>query len=597
MSPLQRGASTKRVANDLRSGSNRVQQARGIGALRPLTAIDHHPSRALLSADNEVVVVRLLLIAAVISTFVAGGAWLVGHDIGVLAGTFSSMVSAVVALGMIVTRRESVALALLPAYPSLAVVGALTDLEYVRLFSLLALVFAGVFASVFMRERTKAFVISYAGLLMVAAALATDRGMATWLDGGMMVGAFLTGATGVGWIRDRSLDAASRFLNLFERAPVSLWEEDFSKVGEWLDGLRARGVVDLRGYLAANRQILHEGLQLIEVVRVNREAARFLEVDDPSELIGPLRLETMPEDALHSMVAQFEAIWNEQDQMTVEVHQGFTVRGNSIDGLLHWVAPQRFGEPDLSRVIVSVIDVSEMNNTRRRLEQSLRSKDELIATVSHELRTPLTTVVGLSTELSEYYEEFGEHEVKELLQMVADQSMEASTIVDDLLVAARAESGTLKVAMAPIDVHMEVKATLRGLDIEQEVDCHTIGVVPTVHADSGRVRQIVRNLLVNAKRYGVAPIRVVVLDTDGEVRVEVRDRGERIADEEVTRIFDRYYRSRQTPGMTASAGLGLTVSRELARAMGGDLTYAHDGESVFTLVLPVPLPALRAASA
>jgi two-component system sensor histidine kinase KdpD len=262
------------------------------------------------------------------------------------------------------------------------------------------------------------------------------------------------------------------------------------------------------------------------------------------------------------------------------------VQGNPLDGLLHWAVPRRSGERDLARVIVSVVDVSEMNHARRRLEQSLKSKDELIATVSHELRTPLTTVVGLSTELSDSYDEFSPDEAKDLLEMIANQSLEVATIVEDLLVAARAESGTLKVSMAPVDLHLEAKNTLRGLDIEQEVDCHTVGVVPIVSADPGRVRQILRNLLVNAKRYGAAPVRVVVLNRGGEVRVEVRDHGDPIREDEVEKIFDRYYRARQIPGVTASVGLGLTVSRELARLMGGDLTYHHDGESVFTFSLP-----------
>ena len=138
-----------------------------------------------------------------------------------------------------------------------------------------------------------------------------------------------------------------------------------------------------------------------------------------------------------------------------------------------------------------------------------------------------------------------------------------------------------------VDLHLEAKTTLRGLEIEEEVDCHTLGIVSTVTADSGRVRQIMRNLLVNARRYGVSPIRVIVRDAGDAVKVEVRDRGEPIPLDERQAIFDRYYRSRQMPGVTSSVGLGLTVSRELARIMGGDVNYDHDGtESVFTLTLP-----------
>ena len=324
----------------------------------------------------------------------------------------------------------------------------------------------------------------------------------------------------------------------------------------------------------------------IEVVRVNQAAADFLEVGDPAALVGPLKLETFPDDALPSMAAQFEAIWNGVDHVTAEVRQGYTTEGNPIDGLLHWAVPRRFGKADLSRVIVSVVDVTAMNDVRRDLERSLESKDELIATVSHELRTPLTTVVGLSSELTDSFDDFDKEEARDLLRMISDQSVEVATIVEDLLVAARAESGSLKVNTEPVDVHLEVRATLRGLEIEEEVDCHTVGIVATAAADSGRVRQIVRNLIVNAKRYGANPVRVIVRNDGDAVAIEVRDHGEPIPMEEREAIFERYYRARQKPGLTASVGLGLTVSRELARIMGGDVTYHHDGESVFTVTLP-----------
>ena len=416
------------------------------------------------------------------------------------------------------------------------------------------------------------------------------------VEGGVSALAFIAGSVGVRWIRDRAMDSASRFLNLFERAPVSLWEEDFSRVGIWLDELRAQGVTDLRTFLVEDPAALREGMSRIEVVRVNEAAARFLEVDDPAALVGPLKPETFPKDALPSLAAQFEAIWEGRDYVTTEVRNGFTVQGTPLDGLLHWSVPRRFGKPDLSGVIVSVVDITTQNKARRELERSLKSKDELIATVSHELRTPLTTVVGLSSELSDAYDQFSKEEARELLKMVLDQSLEVATIVEDLLVAARAESGSLKVTMEPVDLHLEAKTTLRGLEIEEDVDCHTMGLIATVMADSGRVRQILRNLLVNAKRYGTAPIRIVVRNDGDLVAIEVRDRGEPIPAGEREAIFERYYRARQIPGVTASTGLGLTVSRELARIMGGELTYHHDGESVFTLRLPQPLAASSSAA-
>lgn len=541
--------------------------------------------------------VRLALAIGIFSSLCLAAVWLVTREPMTLVVGAGSWLWAATAYLMIRSGRESGPVMLAMGAIQVSIYAAITDISAILTYASLSVILCGVAAIVFVQGAASWFLAVYTAFLVAVHFLWFGWTPDALAEGGVSALAFVAGALGLRWIRDRSMDSGSRFLNLFERAPVSLWEEDYSGVGVWLDGLRAQGVVDLRTHLVEHPEVLREGMSHIEVVRVNHAAAAFLEVDDPTALVGPLKPETFPDDALPSMLAQFEAIWNGVDHVSVEVRRGYTVQGNPLDGLLHWAVPRRFGKPDLSRVIVSVVDVTEMNDTLRDLERSLKSKDELIATVSHELRTPLTTVVGLSAELSDAYDQFTKEEARDLLRMVADQSIEVATIVEDLLVAARAESGSLKVSSEPVDLHLEAKTTLRGLEIEEEVDCHTMGVVSTVTADSGRVRQIMRNLLVNARRYGTSPIRVIVRDAGDHVNVEVRDRGEAIPMEERQAIFERYYRARQTPGVTASVGLGLTVSRELARIMGGELTYDHDGtESVFTLTLPQVTPAAQAAA-
>mgnify|MGYP001546301716 CR=1 FL=1 len=559
--------------------------------------VPHMPVAPLDISDVKGPFLRLVL---ALSIPAAGAATLLAffsQDPGILVVAVSTWLSIAVTAAMIAAEKENPVAVLAAATIGVAIAGGVTGFDSVEVFASFVLVFVGIAVVFFIEGRAYGFVAGHAALLLAVHLAWKGWDLSALVDGLLAITAFLAGSSGMRWIRDRSMDSASRFLNLFERAPVSLWEEDFSKVGDWLEQLRRSGVTDLRGYLTENPDVFRKGMSLIEVVRVNQAAAAFLEVDDPAELSGPMKPETFPEDALPSMLAQLEAIWNGDDAVTVEVSRGYTVQGNSLDGLLHWAVPRRFGRPDLSRVIVSVVDVTAISDARRTLEDSLRSRDELIATVSHELRTPLTTVVGLSTELSNAFDDFGRDEAQDLLTMIAEQSGEVATIVEDLLVAARAETGSLLVAHEPVDLHLEAKTTLRGLDIEQEIDCHTIGIVPTVFGESGRIRQILRNLLVNARRYGAQPISVVVFENGDKVKLEVRDRGNPIPGDERECIFDRYYRARQTPGVTASAGLGLTVSRELARLMGGDLTYHHDGESVFTLILPQPVDGEKAATA
>jgi signal transduction histidine kinase len=99
------------------------------------------------------------------------------------------------------------------------------------------------------------------------------------------------------------------------------------------------------------------------------------------------------------------------------------------------------------------------------------------------------------------------------------------------------------------------------------------------------VRQIIRNLLTNALRYGGPNIEVVMSSTAGARAVAVIDDGAGISQADRERVFVAYERAHHAEGQPGSVGLGLTVSRTLAELMGGSLTYGFDGRSVFTLEL------------
>jgi signal transduction histidine kinase len=214
-----------------------------------------------------------------------------------------------------------------------------------------------------------------------------------------------------------------------------------------------------------------------------------------------------------------------------------------------------------------------------------RSKDEFVASISHELRTPLTAVVGLAQELRDRYRDFDHAEVGEFIEIIAEQSVEVAHIVEDLLVVARDDAGGLTLDREPLDLRSEVARVVVGTPVA--VDIALDEEVPATLADPVRTRQILRNLVANAHRYGGGRVRILMSWMGGISILEVRDDGPPIPVAERGSIFDPYYRSRQPRGVTASVGLGLTVSRRLARAMNGDLTYGHDGrESIFTLTLP-----------
>lgn len=189
--------------------------------------------------------------------------------------------------------------------------------------------------------------------------------------------------------------------------------------------------------------------------------------------------------------------------------------------------------------------------------------------------------MGLTEELVARPGDFGAEEQAELLEIVASETRDVVDIVEDLLVTARAGAGKLTVTVEPCDLWAEA-----GRVAELLGDVAVQGAsVPTL-ADPGRLRQVLRNLVSNAHRYGGGDVRLVVTEQEDWAVAEVRDSGAPIAEAERSRIFEPYERA-AAHAVVGSVGLGLHVARVLARLMGGELSYSHDGtESVFTLRLP-----------
>jgi PAS domain S-box-containing protein len=221
-----------------------------------------------------------------------------------------------------------------------------------------------------------------------------------------------------------------------------------------------------------------------------------------------------------------------------------------------------------------------------RLEELLRSKDAFVASVSHELRTPLTVVSGMALELNERWRHLEEDELGEFTAMLVEQSQDMADLIEDLLVAARANIGNVSVVKEPVELDRQVRSVLASTSAPEGRTLTADLRAGIVDADPIRVRQIVRNLLTNAIRYGGPNIRVEMSSTAGAHVVEVIDDGSGIPSKDRDRVFVAYERAHHTKGQPESVGLGLTVSRTLAEAMGGSLTYRFDGGSIFRLELP-----------
>jgi signal transduction histidine kinase len=224
----------------------------------------------------------------------------------------------------------------------------------------------------------------------------------------------------------------------------------------------------------------------------------------------------------------------------------------------------------------------------------MSAKDRFVATVSHELRTPLAAVLGFSEILkADTLEGMGTDERNEIISTIAEQAGDLADIVEDLLVMARADHGTLATVAVPVDVAAQCRQVIERINATRVIPITTPPGANPVRAlgDPGRVRQIIRNLLSNAASYGGPDISISIQAEGMTVSISVGDNGNGVPPSQAERIFEPYHRVHAASPTSGTLGLGLSVSRTLARLMTGDLVYHRvGGVTTFELQLPAAEP-------
>ena len=211
------------------------------------------------------------------------------------------------------------------------------------------------------------------------------------------------------------------------------------------------------------------------------------------------------------------------------------------------------------------------NDMTSRLDQLDEHRRNLLADVTHELRTPLTVVQGnLEGMLDGVYPADGL-----MLRSLIDETKIISRLVEDLRTLALAESGTLQLKKEPTDLAMLARETATTFQTQTDAAGVTLSVdipsdLPWLEVDPGRIRQVLTNLLVNALRYTPADGRLSIRyrQEKGVAILEVQDSGVGIPAEELSHVFERFYKSSESGGM----GLGLAIAKHLVEAHGGTIT-------------------------
>jgi len=234
-----------------------------------------------------------------------------------------------------------------------------------------------------------------------------------------------------------------------------------------------------------------------------------------------------------------------------------------------------------------------------RLTQANRVKTEFLASMSHELRTPLNAILGFADFLLTSSKEQLSPRTRESLERIARNGDHLLALINDVLELAKAETGRVEVRLAPVNVAQlaracvaEVESLRIGKDITLVAEVGD-AIVETM-TDSQRVRQILLNLLSNAIKFTDRGEVVLSLRaTTNEVALAVRDSGIGIPAHAMKELFQDFHQLEAGDGRRyEGTGIGLALSRRLARTLGGDIdvTSRENAGSVFTLVLPRVAP-------
>jgi signal transduction histidine kinase/CheY-like chemotaxis protein/HAMP domain-containing protein len=242
-------------------------------------------------------------------------------------------------------------------------------------------------------------------------------------------------------------------------------------------------------------------------------------------------------------------------------------------------------------VVWTVRDMSE----RARLEQA---KSDFVATASHELRSPLTSIKGFVELLQRSPENMSDRQ-REFVDIILKSTDRLVELVNDLLDVARIEADHVEINRRPIDVSEAVHEiveliTPRVEEKGQHLSTYIAPTLPPALADPGRVRQIVANLVTNAHLYTPegGKIHVGVEPDRAWVQISVEDSGVGMSEDEVSRIFDRFYRAGNRSGSNPGTGLGLSIVKSLVDLHYGQITVdSEPGRgTLFRVRLPAAIP-------
>lgn len=392
------------------------------------------------------------------------------------------------------------------------------------------------------------------------------------------------------------------YRRLIDHLPVALWQVDTRGASAAFDRLKAEGVTDVAAWLEEHPDLIELAKDIVLVTAVNRDAIALFRAESGADLVAPVRylFVAAPDLAKRVMIAHFEGRRNYIEETRIAAFDG-----TPIDVLFTVTYPER---PELyDSSLITMLDIGERLRTQAQLRQlqadfthaaRISTLGELATSIAHEVKQPLAAIVTSAETTLRWLkrDDVSLSKLETLTARVISNARRAGDIVQRI----RGMAVKHVPERTALDLNEVVEEAL--LVVRHDIESRVIALsmryrdgLPKVIGDRIQLQQVVVNLLVNSVQaivqgggQGSVSGRRIELrtnaDGDRAVTFTIRDTGPGIAEDDLERIFESFFTTKDT-GM----GMGLAICQSIIVSHGGGITASNhpDGGARFQVSLPI----------